>query len=68
MTRVTLHLIRDVGLHSAKLRRHDGFRVAADAYEAATLKGAPDHLLELLWEFVQREAKEAERTVYGVRP
>lgn len=62
-TRPQLHLIREVGPHTAKLRRHDGFRVAADLYEAATMTGAPAALLDILWDTVQCEAKTAERVL-----
>lgn len=60
-----LHLIRELGKHTAKLRRHDGFRVATEIYETATMTGAPDHLLELMWDAVLREFAAAEKMMDG---
>lgn len=60
-----LHLLREIGPHTAKLRRHDGFRVAAESYEKATMLGAPSHILDEMWKVVLREQVPAERMLDG---
>jgi hypothetical protein len=49
----------------AQLRRHDGFRVASDAYQAAIACGCTDGVGAALWAIVVREAKAAEVYLAG---
>jgi hypothetical protein len=55
-----------------RLRRlrelHDGFRVAAEAFEVAFLGGCPRDLQERLWSIAVREAAAAERALAGTPP
>lgn len=66
--RPILHLIRELSPKADKLREvSPAFRLAAEAYEGATMYGCGGDLLSFLWSLVVREAKVAEGLIQEAR-